>query len=677
MREDKPKYEKGAKPRLKKNPINERYKKNKRREGKAFVGAEYTSDEESEEKVVGVVGLALAEPGSLFTYDYTKDYSENSSIPKNSGTCLMARGAKEDYSDNSSNPKNSDISVMARGAKVISPPSLSSILDEDNDMDNDEDDDIITSLFIVRYSLRGDPLAKFEFLMDTVASRDESIEDLKSHIENEKQRFNLLKQGLSDEKNTSFLLKKQFETFELDKVKDMDTLHRALLMSQKLDPSKKELEVAHASFTKDLEHLELANRLVKGELMKLREDQDQLRATYEKTLGKLNDPIVVENIACASNSTIDQALLIEKNNKLKEQLEKEHLTTPSKGKTLDEVLAHQKVRAHKQGIGYNPRNYKNEAIPPKKVNFVQEGHKVDGSVKKAVVNGDPQEATPITNAGYDSYFCKHYVKVFRSDNLKLVLVGYVEDNLYVVDLSKEGASHPTCIMAKVDETPYELITGNKPNIMYFRVFECKCLVKNKKERLGKFETRTIEGIFVGYEDDSHTYRYYNISNGCVEVSCDVEFMENNGSQAEQVVSSHVGDGVSSQVIKAMGIGHIIPMLTHEVVDQTNDGEYPSSTQVEPSSTKVEPSSASQGEQITQEELHAEEQAPSPQPLEQDQEREQESSTPRDQTQVVVHGQDLSRGEFVDHEGTIRRIKAASKASGIHVDKILERISKGV
>ncbi|KAK1619549.1 hypothetical protein QYE76_025066 [Lolium multiflorum] len=41
-RVDKPKFVKGVKPRLKPNPINERYKNNK---GRAFVGAEYISDE--------------------------------------------------------------------------------------------------------------------------------------------------------------------------------------------------------------------------------------------------------------------------------------------------------------------------------------------------------------------------------------------------------------------------------------------------------------------------------------------------------------------------------------------------------------------------------------------------------------------------------------------------------
>ena len=55
--------------------------------------------------------------------------------------------------------------------------------------------------------------------------------------------------------------------------------------------------------------------------MKHGESHDLLRVTYEKALGTLKDPIVVENIACATNSIIDQAPLIEEIKKLKEQLE--------------------------------------------------------------------------------------------------------------------------------------------------------------------------------------------------------------------------------------------------------------------------------------------------------------------------------------------------------------------
>ena len=68
---------------------------NKRSEGKAFVGVEYMSDDEEKEEdaQVGVAGLAHAKPGSLFTYDYTKDYASPSK------KCLMARLTKGDEDD--------------------------------------------------------------------------------------------------------------------------------------------------------------------------------------------------------------------------------------------------------------------------------------------------------------------------------------------------------------------------------------------------------------------------------------------------------------------------------------------------------------------------------------------------------------------------------------------------
>jgi hypothetical protein len=57
----------------------------------------------------------------------------------------------------------------------------------------------------------------------------------------------------------------------------------------------------------------------------------------------------------------------------------------------------------------------------------------------------------LASIGYDCYFTYNHVKFFRSDNLKLVCVGHVEDNLYVVDFSKESISSSTCLIAKVDE----------------------------------------------------------------------------------------------------------------------------------------------------------------------------------------------------------------------------------
>jgi hypothetical protein len=161
----------------------------------------------------------------------------------------------------------------------------------------------------------------------------------------------------------------------------------------------------------------------------------------------------------------------------------------------------------------------------------------------------------------------------------------------------------------------------------------------------------------------------------------VDFEENNGSQAEQVVPSDVGDGDSSQVIKAMGIGHILPCETHQDQDQdqANDEEESYSTQVIPSIIQVEPSIAPQVEPVTQEETHTEEKAPSSQPLEQDQEVEQEPSTSQGQAQdqEEAHDQEPSKEVFVGHDGMVRRVKAATKDSGLNVDKILGSISKGV
>ena len=45
-----------------------------------------------------------------------------------------------------------------------------------------------------------------------------------------------------------------------------------------------------------------------------------------------------------------------------------------------------------------------------------------------------------------------------------------------------------------NKTPYELMTGKKPNVKYFRVFGCNCSFSTRKTRLAKFEPKTYEGI---------------------------------------------------------------------------------------------------------------------------------------------------------------------------------------
>ncbi|KAK1628491.1 hypothetical protein QYE76_002806, partial [Lolium multiflorum] len=535
----------------------------------------------------------------------------------------------------------------------------------------------------------------------------------------------------------------------------------------------------------DLDHLERANKLVKDDLKKLGESHDLLQETYKKALGSMNDPIVDKNVASSSTSfSIEHAKLVEEHPYKKNNYKKR---SPLKKRTRRSLMMAKPQRAKPLVVtGYSSGGPK-WVFDSGCTNHMTGGRGVldqfieDINKKSSITFGDNSKGKVLgygkvaiskdlcletvmlveslgynllsiyhlADVGYNSYFTNYCVKVFRSDNLKLVLVGYVENNLYVVDLSKESPSPSTCLMvAKHDEgwlwhrrlghvnmrnlkqllkgehivgltgiffekdrvcsacvaekqlkkrhpiknivttsrplellhldlfgtshydtlggskyglvivddysryswvfllkskdethrefitfakkaqrmyeseikairtdngtkfknytmqefvddegikhefsapytpqqngvverknrtiiemartmlsefnsphnfwgeaistavhysnrlflrplhnkTPYELLTGNKPNVMYIRVFGCKCLVKNNKGKLGKFETRTIEGTFLGYAENSHAYRYL-IRLQPAGVSCDVVFLEDNGSQVEQV-----------------------------------------------------------------------------------------------------------------------------------------------
>jgi len=60
-----------------------------------------------------------------------------------------------------------------------------------------------------------------------------------------------------------------------------------------------------------------------------------------------------------------------------------------------------------------------------------------------------------------------------------------------------------------DKTPYELWYGRSDSIKHFRVFGSKCYIKNNDEKLGKFDNRADEGVFLGYSTNSKGYRCFN------------------------------------------------------------------------------------------------------------------------------------------------------------------------
>jgi hypothetical protein len=105
------------------------------------------------------------------------------------------------------------------------------------------------------------------------------------------------------------------------------------------------------------------------------------------------------------------------------------------------------------------------------------------------------------------------------------------------------------------KTSYEPLTGNKPNVSYFRVFGSKCYILVKKGRHSKFVPKAVEGFLLGYDSNINTYRVFNKSSGLVEVSSDVVFDETNGSPREKVDLDDVDEEeVPTAAMRTMAIG---------------------------------------------------------------------------------------------------------------------------
>jgi hypothetical protein len=114
------------------------------------------------------------------------------------------------------------------------------------------------------------------------------------------------------------------------------------------------------------------------------------------------------------------------------------------------------------------------------------------------------------------------------------------------------------------KTSYELLTANKPNVSYFRVFGSKCYILVKKGRHFKFAPKAVEGFLLGYESNTKAYRVFNKSSGLVEVSSDVVFDETDGYPREQVDLDDIDeDEVPTTAMCMMAIGDVRPQELHE------------------------------------------------------------------------------------------------------------------
>jgi transposase InsO family protein len=111
----------------------------------------------------------------------------------------------------------------------------------------------------------------------------------------------------------------------------------------------------------------------------------------------------------------------------------------------------------------------------------------------------------------------------------------------------------------LNNTSYKLLTGNKPNVSYFRVFGSKCYILVKRGRHSKFSPKGVEGFLLGYDSNTKAYRVFNKSSGLVKVTSDVVFDETNGSPREHVDLDDIDeDEVPTEVMRTMTIGDVRP-----------------------------------------------------------------------------------------------------------------------
>jgi hypothetical protein len=68
--------------------------------------------------------------------------------------------------------------------------------------------------------------------------------------------------------------------------------------------------------------------------------------------------------------------------------------------------------------------------------------------------------------------------------------------------------------AFLNKTCYEIMHGRAPRVIHFMAFGCRCFIL-KKGSLDKFESRSSDGIFLGYANHSRAYHVLNLDTNLV------------------------------------------------------------------------------------------------------------------------------------------------------------------
>src|SRR3954464_5731515 len=219
----------------------------------------------------------------------------------------------------------------------------------------------------------------FQLLMDVFGKHSTTIKDLETLLAEEKENYAILERKVDfEEARNNNLCKVVHASNELND-KHVASLERANDICKELASEMSKLVELNTSLSKDIELLTMSLKTKEDELNVLKKSLEAHKLAHIKTLTKITPPLIVNIDACTTNSTLDQASLIEENIALHAQLKKGLLTCAQGEKNLNEVLSHHKESISKEGLEFDPSTSATKDVTPskgstpQKVIFIREG----------------------------------------------------------------------------------------------------------------------------------------------------------------------------------------------------------------------------------------------------------------------------------------------------------------
>nr|GEW70675.1 retrovirus-related Pol polyprotein from transposon TNT 1-94 [Tanacetum cinerariifolium] len=134
------------------------------------------------------------------------------------------------------------------------------------------------------------------------------------------------------------------------------------------------------------------------------------------------------------------------------------------------------------------------------------------------------------------------------------------------------------IRALLGNTPYELLRGRKLTLDYFKVFESKCFILNTKDYLTKFDSKSYEGVFLCYSQNSKAYIILNKYTMKIEESLNVTFNETPPpSKTSSVVDDDLDEEKAIKVIEKKNLENDIEdetLVVDEIVNIKESKNHP-------------------------------------------------------------------------------------------------------